>query len=184
MLQLRRKMYTWVERSVVTSGALGTGGSAFEPSPGRIIFVCTGNICRSPYAEFVARRHGLQAISCGTHTRGGLPADRTATEEARQRGVDMQSHLTTRWEDVELRAGDLIIAMQLRHALVVRPRARRHGSRVVMLNSLLLPEFAVIWDPYGRPQQAFSEAFDLIDCGVERLAARLRTAQPSLAKSV
>lgn len=178
MLQLRRRMYTWVERSILASGALGTGGRTLEPNPGRIIFVCTGNICRSPYAEFVARRHGLEAISCGTDTRAGLPADRGAMEEAHRRGVDMQSHLTTRWEDVELRPGDLIVAMQLQHAIVVRPRVRRQSCRVVMLNSFLLPEFAVIWDPYGKPQQAFSEAFDLIDSGVGRLADRIRVGSP------
>src|SRR5882757_1356660 len=149
MIQLRRKLYTCVERVALATGGLAANGIALRGSPGRTIFVCTGNICRSPYAEFVARSHGVEAISCGTHTQTGLPADRSAMEEARRRGVDMQHHRTTRWDDVQLRDGDLVITMQLRHAATVLSRARRHNCRVVMLNSFLLPQFAVIWDPYG-----------------------------------
>ena len=40
----------------------------------RFIFICSGNICRSPLAEYVAKQQGAQAISFGLHTRGGDPA--------------------------------------------------------------------------------------------------------------
>jgi protein-tyrosine phosphatase len=176
-LQLRRRIYSWVERSVLATGALGAGASVLPADLGRLVFVCSGNICRSPYAEFVARARGLEAISAGTHTRNGLPADRTATAEASLRGVDMGAHQTTRWEDVALRPGDLIVAMQLRHALAVRERARHHDCHVVMLNAFLLPRFAVIWDPYGKVQPVYAQSFDLIESGVERLAARLQAAR-------
>jgi Low molecular weight phosphotyrosine protein phosphatase len=58
----------------------------------RVVFVCTGNICRSPYAEAAARAHGINAVSCGTHTRTGLPADPVAIREAALRGRDMTAH--------------------------------------------------------------------------------------------
>jgi protein-tyrosine phosphatase len=179
MIQLRRRIYTCVERAVLASGSLGANGHELPSGSGRLIFVCTGNICRSPYAEFVARSLGMEAISAGTNTHQGLPADRTAVAEASRRGVDMTAHLTTRWEDVELRPGDLVVAMQLRHAYAVRPRARQHDCHVVMLNAFLLPRFAVIWDPYGKPQHAYAESFDLIESGLQRLVSRLRSTSPS-----
>lgn len=174
MLQLRNRMYTWVERLALASGNLGANHATLPSGPSRLVFVCSGNICRSPFAEFVARTRGLEAISAGTHTDNGLPADRTALAEASRRGVDMGSHLTTRWEDAPLRGGDLIVAMQLRHVVAVRQRARQLGCHVVLLNAFLLPDFAVIWDPYGKPQNVYAQSFDLIESGIDRLADLLQ----------
>jgi protein-tyrosine phosphatase len=133
----------------------------------RVVFVCSGNICRSPYAEVVARMRGLRAVSCGTHTETGLPADSTAITEAARREVDLHSHRTIRWEDFALEDGDLLVAMQLRHARAILPRAR--GCPVVMLSSLL-PQFAPVWDPFGKQSPEFQRSFDLIDAGVQSLS--------------
>jgi protein-tyrosine phosphatase len=134
----------------------------------RLVFVCSGNICRSPYAHALARGRGMNAISCGTHTRAGLPADGMAIKEAARREVDLTSHITTRWEDIDLAEGDLIVAMQLRHAWTVLPRARAYRCPVVMLSSFL-PKFAPVWDPYGKPGDAYQRTFDLIDTGVDSM---------------
>jgi protein-tyrosine-phosphatase len=53
-----------------------------------------------------------------------------------------------------------------------------------MLNAFLLPHFAVIWDPYGKPQHAYAESFDLIESGLRRLAARLPSARGNGVKMV
>ena len=135
----------------------------------RLIFVCSGNICRSPYAQEAARRHGLAAVSCGTHTRNGLPANDSAVREAAHRGVDLSAHKTTRWEDLKVEKGDVIVAMQLQHALAVLPRARGEGFPVVVFSSLL-PRFRTVWDPYGKPDEQFREVFNLIDTGMARVA--------------
>ena len=161
-------MYPNIERGVLAMGWLRADESRHGRGSRRIVFVCSGNICRSPYAHVLARMRGMNAISCGTHTRPGLPADGVAITEAARRQVDLTSHTTTRWEDVELQEGDLIVAMQLRHAWAVLPRARAHHCPIVMLSSLL-PEFAPVWDPYGKHSDAYQRAFDLIDAGVERM---------------
>jgi protein-tyrosine phosphatase len=168
MLRVRTRLYPKIERGVLALGWLRAAEAKHGRGGKRLIFVCSGNICRSPYAEAIARMRGLNAISCGTHTRTGLPADGLAVTEAARRAVDLTSHTTTRWEDIELEEGDLIIAMQLRHAWAVLPRARAHHNPVVMLSSLLA-EFAPVWDPYGKPGDAYERAFDLIDAGVQRM---------------
>jgi len=129
MLRVQRKIYPWIERAVLDSGRLRLADEKLRTNFSRVIFVCTGNICRSPYAEAMARSHGLDAISCGIATRTGLPADPTALEEAAAKGVDMSSHRTTRWEDVELKSGDLVIALELRHARAVLPKAKPRIAR-------------------------------------------------------
>jgi protein-tyrosine phosphatase len=135
----------------------------------RIIFLCTGNICRSPYAEAVARAKGTAAISCGTRTSPGVKADPVAVAVAMRKGCDLSSHLTTRWEDVELRHGDIVIAMQVRHALLAYPRTWRAGVRVLVLGALVGPGGEVITDPYGYDAEEYSRVFSLIDKGIEAL---------------
>jgi len=167
------KLYPRIERAVVALGGF------VEPNPHRwrnfqrVIFVCTGNICRSPYAEAVARKHGLVAVSCGVATQNGLPADPTAIQEAGRRNLDTTAHRTTRWEDLEIRPGDVIVATELRHAMAVRHKAREENCPVVLLSSLLPQEFTVLRDPYGRPQDEYERVFDLIDRSVEHLAQRV-----------
>jgi protein-tyrosine-phosphatase len=114
----------------------------------------------------------VSAISCGTHTNNGLSADATAITEAARRGKDLRSHRTTRWEDVELTANDVIVAMQLRHAISALPRARKEGCQILLFSSLLR-EFGVIWDPYGGHQEEYSRTFDLIEDGIQFIKRRL-----------
>ena len=170
VLRVRTRLLPHIERGMLALGWLRANEALHEPRCQRVVFVCSGNICRSPYAEVIARMQGLRAVSCGTHTETGLPADKTAITEAARRAVDLNPHRTTRWEDFELEDGDLLVAMQLRHALVVLPRARARGCPVVMLSSFLLPQFAPVWDPFGKQSPEFQRAFDLIDAGVHSLS--------------
>jgi protein-tyrosine phosphatase len=166
MLRVRTTLYSWLERSILTLGWLRADRPGKAPEWGRLVFVCTGNICRSPYAEAAARRRGLNAVSCGIDTQTGLPANATAIDMAQLRGVDLRLHTTTRWEDLAVSEGDLIVAMQLRHAYAVLPRARAAGCRLVMFSSLLWPHYAPIRDPYGHPREQFQQVFDLLDTGI------------------
>jgi protein-tyrosine phosphatase len=175
MLRVRTRLYPGIERGVLALGCLRVDAERHWRNCERVVFVCTGNICRSPYAEAAARAHGINAVSCGTHTRTGLPADPVAIREAALRGRDMTAHGTQEWERIKLTTRDVVVTMQLRHAITVLPRARRETCRIGMLSSLLLPKsFDVIWDPFGRPQEEYARVFDLIDLAVERLAARAR----------
>lgn len=166
MLHIRRRIYPWLERGALAAGHLRFKEAIRWREAKRLVFVCTGNICRSPYAEFVARQYGLRAISCGIATDPGLPANETAILEARRRERDITSHRTTRWQDVRMEAGDVIVALELKHALVVRPRARKENVPVVLLSSMLPGKFEVLRDPYGRPQSEYARVFDLIEQSV------------------
>lgn len=171
MFQLRKKIHRLTERLALSGGRFRWDPDLHTTSSGRLVFVCSGNICRSPYAEFVARSRGLTAISCGIDTNNDLPADATAIAEARRRGTDMTSHRTTRWQDVQLQEGDTIVVAQLKHARAVWPKARAHHCKVVIMSALLLPDFDVVWDPYGAPIEVYRRSFDLIDRAVGRLVA-------------
>jgi protein-tyrosine phosphatase len=169
MLRVRARLNSSIERGVLALGWLRADRVRQWPERARLIFVCSGNICRSPYAQEAARRRGIAAISCGTHTDNGLPANSSAVRNAAERGVDLSVHRTTKWEDLVVEKGDVVVAMQLQHALAVLPRARAAASPVVMFSSLL-PDFTTVFDPYGKPDEQFRAVFDLIDTGIERVA--------------
>lgn len=139
------------------------GGLPPRSTPRRLVFVCTGNICRSPYAEALARSLGLEAISAGMDTTPGLPAHPRAIAEAGARGLDLSNHRTTSWADVQLRNGDLVIATQLTHLVAVRRRARTAGCQVVLMSCLSRDRFTIVRDPYGQDPVVFQEVFDLIE---------------------
>jgi protein-tyrosine phosphatase len=141
----------------------GLGGRPPLRKPDRLVFVCTGNICRSVYAEAVARSLGLEAVSAGIVTTPGLPANPQAIVEARARGLDLSSHRTRAWSDLELRQGDLVLPAQLHHLLVVRRRVLEEGCPAVLMSHFSGDRFAVVRDPYGQDATVFREVFDLID---------------------
>jgi protein-tyrosine phosphatase len=82
----------------------------------RIVFVCHGNICRSPYAEGRAVSFGLPAASFGLSADSGAPADPSACRLAARRGIELVRHCARDVVDFELQTGDLLVAMEPRQA--------------------------------------------------------------------
>ncbi len=81
----------------------------------RLVFVCHGNICRSAYAEALARRAGFAAASFGLSTTSGVPAHPPLAAMARDRGISLDRHSATAASDFEAREGDYLLAMEVRH---------------------------------------------------------------------
>jgi protein-tyrosine phosphatase len=96
-----------------------------------VLFLCTGNICRSPMAEALLR-HRLEerGIEANIHSAGLLDDGRVASEygvdEMRKRGIDLSSHRSRRMARQMIADADLVVAMareHLREAVVLAPQA-------------------------------------------------------------
>ena len=75
-----------------------------------ILFVCTGNTCRSPMAAAMARKMGLQAESAGLSAFPGMPATPQALRAAQRHGGDLAGH-RARMVDAEMvKRADAVIA--------------------------------------------------------------------------
>ena len=152
-----------------------------------ILFVCMGNICRSPTAEGVFRAHAARAgiishlriDSAGTHDYYvGGPPDWRATQAAQRRGYDLTPLRGRQVEEADFARFDRIYAMDRMNLEVLtelRPTGHR-GELGLFLD--VAPELGVreVPDPYDGGQEGFERVLDLIESAsaalVKWLAAR------------
>jgi len=93
---------------------------AERTEPVKVVFVCWGNICRSPIAERVAERMaadegltGVQFTSAATSREElGAPMDRRAAAVLRDRGYREEGHVAHQIDAAEIEAADLVVAME------------------------------------------------------------------------
>lgn len=139
---------------------------------GRLVFVCTGNICRSPYARARARLLGVPAVSFGLAAADGAPADPVASRNALLRGVDLSEHRSAALRSSSLTRGDLVVAFEPHHLTEIW---RRHGddTPASLLGVWTLPVRPHIQDPYGRSDRYFQQCFSVIDSGVAALVRKM-----------
>ena len=139
----------------------------------RLVFVCLGNINRSAFAEAVARAHGATTSSVGLSTSTGSPAFVTAISTARHLGFDLESHRTTDLDDYTYRAGDLLLAMEVRHVHRLRT-AGMPADSIVLLGAWATPRRLHLHDPHKVTDAYFRTCFTLIESAVVNVIADLR----------
>lgn len=170
------------------SGAVGR--------PYRILFVCLGNICRSPTAEGVMRalvraagleeRIELDSAGTGDWHIGEAP-DARASATAQGRGITLEG-AARQVQRSDFREFDLIVAMDasnlanLRHAAPDEP-AR---AKILLLRELDPPADGRldVPDPYHGGARGFEDVFDLVHAACAALLARVRATLPAAVAGV
>lgn len=149
----------------------------------RVLFVCLGNICRSPTAEGVmrqlSRQGGIEELHIDSAGTGnwhiGASPDRRAMLAARQRGIDISPLKARQVTREDLENFDLVIAMDRnnRHDLLqLAGDHQRHKVRLLLDYSPTYPEQDVP-DPYYGGEHGFDIALDMIEDACRHLLKAL-----------
>jgi protein-tyrosine phosphatase len=154
-----------------------------------ILFVCTGNICRSPTAEGVFRHRVREAgreadflIDSagieGYHV--GDPPDGRSIRYALERGFEIHDLRARRVEKADFRTFDLILAMDAgHHRALQRMKPADADAEVAMFldfaHDLTGDDSRDVPDPYCGGPRDFTHVLDLVEKGVDGLLAHLRT---------
>ena len=136
----------------------------------RLVFVCHGNICRSAFADVVARKAGLNVASLGLSTSADQPAHGPAIEAAARLGFDMNDHRTTRAEDFVPQPGDLLLGMEVRHMVKLQGLAAYAQTPRTLLGLWTRPAMPHLHDPYKLHPLYMDVCLSRIEHAVGRLA--------------
>lgn len=148
----------------------------------RLLFVCTGNTCRSPLAEALARREAIErglsdidVASAGTSAWDGAPASDGALLVALERGLDLSSHRSQQLTRDLVQSHDVVLAMGPHH--VERVEALGGEGRTHLLTAFAGGAGRTINDPFGGDLELYRETLAELQREIRRVFDRL-TAKP------
>ena len=142
----------------------------------RILFVCNGNICRSPTSEGVLRHlakeagTALHVESAGTgdwHV--GQPPDARAQHHARGRGYDLSAQRARQVHVLDFERFDLVVAMDRGHLRILQQQCppEHRGKLRMLVAGQDVP------DPYHGGAEGFERVLDMVETGCRELLAEL-----------
>jgi len=132
----------------------------------KIAVVCSGNICRSPFAaEFLKRSLGEAGVSARVESYGLIPrsgrrSPKEAVVSARKHNIDLSSHISRYATDHVLSDADLILIFDEQNARGIQGRGLKTKGKVVTIGKLT--DIGVIQDPFGSSIEEFEKVYQKI----------------------
>ncbi len=153
-----------------------------------IIFLCQGNICRSPFARELMEQKArglrllLECKSAGMLPFPGRESPGTAVEAARSFGVNLKPHRSSVVDEWQFEDDPVVVVFDQSNLNALRKRFPRLSCPVVLLSDLLDGANAPveIEDPYGKSIHCFFNAYEWIEMGVEQLLALIVKSKSNL----
>ena len=138
--------------------------------PYRVLFVCTGNICRSPMAEGLLReiladrlKSKVIVSSAGTHANEGQKAEPQAIIAAQEAGADISDHRARPVAPDLIEQNDLILVMEKLHAIAIKSMLPDKENRVRMVGEYNpTGNIVEIPDPYGADLAQYRKSLNLL----------------------
>ncbi|HET9283379.1 MAG TPA: ATP-grasp domain-containing protein [Candidatus Angelobacter sp.] len=162
----RTQQRWWRHHKAVLQRLTGSGLSQ------KIVFLCYGNICRSPLAaKLAAQKFSEIAIeSAGFHEPGGRTCPEKMLRIGKAFGVDLSQHRSTRVTRQQLLAADLVIAMDLENISLLKQECPEVLPRTTLLGLFADPASVSIADPYLADESAIRTICGQVRSGIEGMA--------------
>ncbi len=167
--------------------------TATDVAPFRVVFVCTGNICRSPMAEVVFRGFadasglGSRVVSTSAGTGDwhvGERADQRTIQALERAGYDGTHHRARQFTHADFARSDLVVALDRSHERILRGWARSEGDadKIALLLSFdPAAQTLDVPDPYYAGPGMFDEVLGMIESASRALFRQLEPAiRPAL----
>lgn len=151
----------------------------------KISFVCTGNACRSPFAECVTKKlladagmSGIEVFSLGTLDWGENPRDAAMVDVAKELGYDLCGTTTVMTRE-KLMEADAVIVFDERHRdAVTRVLDYSHWSRIVLFNKIALDADGNVEDPHYQTATVYRNVAKHIENGCKRMVEQWKLQPP------
>lgn len=135
----------------------------------RLVFICKGNICRSPYAYAKSVAEGFPSASYGLCAGSGLPANPKAVLSAAERNISLADHQTTPFTAFVPNRDDLLVCMEPWQAAAVESALADSEAQVTLLGLWAKPRRPGLQDPYGMEDGYWRTCLNIIDDAVEHI---------------
>jgi len=188
---ISRRTVNWVRTGITALFwrclGIGIGNPPIPHSPMSALFLCQGNVCRSPFAERYFRKiagdgtlRGIRSLSAGLDVRVSAPPPDLAVKVAKTLDVDLADHRSKPVTADMIEESDMIFVVEHRQAAVLRRTFPGHDPKIFLLplfdtDPLPVWDYALrynIPDPYGKSERDFLECFRKIESSIEGFLSR------------
>ena len=145
-----------------------------------IVMICTGNVCRSPFAEKLLQHHLNKIEACadwvvssaGTNIDAQVKASYGSVVMAAERGLDLDAHVAQAVSAEIIQNADLLLCMTHKHKQALQQAYGTHADKVYLLSEMVGVECDVA-DPFEEPLEAYrvmaEEVEQLIEQGLPKI---------------
>ncbi|MGM9841067.1 MAG: hypothetical protein ACI31D_02570 [Candidatus Limisoma sp.] len=151
----------------------------------KICFVCTGNACRSPFAECVTKKMltdvgitGIEVFSLGTLSWGENPRDAVMVEVAKGMGYELGGTTTVMTRKRLMEADAIVVFDEYHRNAVTRELDYSNWDRIILFNKLAFDEGSNVEDPHYQTEAVYHRVAQHIEDGCRRLVDKWKKEPP------
>lgn len=146
-----------------------------------VLFVCTGNLCRSPMAEGILRRllkekneNSIEVRSAGLFTVEDRPAEPFAVDVCMEKGIDISEHRSTLLTTELVEWADVILVMEKSHLFYIQNLIPQAKEKTFLLGGFgISSSEKEIEDPIGQDIEAYRNCCETLEAEIQKILPKL-----------